>query len=569
MNLLTHFRKITILRFVLAGLVLLFSVAGLFADGIASRYPNDVGIENDPQVLLFDGFEGYTTPSQLTTAWDRAGPLVNMRIATEPGNYVGGHKSLEQRLLISSNDTGSAITKFIVPEEPVIFIRAYTKFDPDWTVTSNSHNGPLIAGGPYPGPGHPPPRDGSGFFSFNIQNKNDRAGENQPGYTQVYSYWPYQRGNYGDLWYPDGWVSGGWGLWMLYPSQYPDFSPLPNWQPIRGVWHCYEFMVKINTLGHNDGVVAYWIDGQLAGYFPNLFIRSVDGLKIDTVKLIVGAGASARVNKKWWDNVVIARSYIGPISPPNPISRTAVADFNSDGHPDYVLQNAATRQTAIWSLNNNVFISGAYGPTLVTGWGLRGVADFNRDTHPDYALFNSVTDQTGIWYLSGPTRIGSAYGPTVPGGWELVATGDFNGNGYPDYVLYKASSRQTAIWYLNNNVFVGGAYGPTLPPGWGLRGVADFNGDSHPDYALFNSATRQTAIWYLSGPTFIGSAYGPTPPDGWALVATADFNSNGQPDYLLYKASSRQTAIWYLNNNVFVGGAYGPTLPAGWSLVAP
>ena len=51
MNLLTHFRKITILRFVLAGLVLLFSVPALFADGIASRYPNDVGIENDPELF--------------------------------------------------------------------------------------------------------------------------------------------------------------------------------------------------------------------------------------------------------------------------------------------------------------------------------------------------------------------------------------------------------------------------------------------------------------------------------------------------------------------------------------
>jgi hypothetical protein len=131
-------------------------------------------------------------------------------------------------------------------------------------------------------------------------------------------------------------------------------------------------------------------------------------------------------------------------------ARAAVADFNSDGHPDWVLQAAGTHQTAIWYLNNNVFISGAYGPTLATGWGLRSVADFNGDTHPDYALFNPVTDRTAIWYLSGPTFIGGAYGPTLPSGWELVATADFNGGGNRDYVLYKPSTRQTAIWYLNN-----------------------------------------------------------------------------------------------------------------------
>jgi hypothetical protein len=248
-------------------------------------------------------------------------------------------------------------------------------------------------------------------------------------------------------------------------------------------------------------------------------------------------------------------------------TRAAVADFNSDGHPDYVLRNPSTHQTAIWYLNNNVFIGGALGPSITAGWVLDGVADFNRDVHPDYALFNATTDQTGIWYMSGPTRIASAYGPTLPGGWDLVATGDFNGNGYPDYVLYNASTRQTAIWYLNNNVYVGGGFGPTLPVNWSLVGVADFNREGHRDYLLFNTSNHQTAIWYLSGGTLVGGAYGPTIPSGWALVATADFNSDGHPDYLLYNPASRQTAIWYLNNNVYVSAAYGPTIAVGWSLV--
>ena len=249
------------------------------------------------------------------------------------------------------------------------------------------------------------------------------------------------------------------------------------------------------------------------------------------------------------------------------VARATVSDFNNDGHPDYVLQNASTRQTAIWYLNNNVYVGGAFGPTLVAGWALAGLADFNRDSHSDYALFGSNTRQTGIWYLSGPTFIGSAYGPSLPGGWELVGTADLNGDNKPDYVLYNAGTRQTAVWYMNNNVYIGGGYGPTLPPGWNLIGVADFNSDGHPDYAVVSASTGQTLIGYLSGLTLIGAALGPTIPGGWALVATADFNGGGKPDYVLYNASTRQTAIWYLNNNVFVGSAYGPTLPAGWSLV--
>jgi FG-GAP-like repeat len=249
--------------------------------------------------------------------------------------------------------------------------------------------------------------------------------------------------------------------------------------------------------------------------------------------------------------------------------RAAIIDFNRDGHPDYVLHNITTRQTAIWYLSDNIFIGGASGPTLPAGWGLSGVADFNRDSHPDYALFNAGVDRTALWYLSGPTFISGAYGPDLPSGWQLLATIDSNGDGLPDYVLFNATTRQTAIWYLNNNVYVIGVNGPTLPAGWSLIGVADFDRDGHPDYLLFNPGNRQTAIWYLSGPTFVRSAYGPTISSGWVLVATADFNSDAHPDYLLYNPVSRQTAIWYLNNNVYVVGGYGPTVPAGWSLVGP
>ena len=318
MNHPTHFRKITILRFVLAGLVLLFSVPALFADGIASRYPNDVGIENDPDVILFDGFESYTSPSQLRTKWDQAGRQANLRIATEPGNYVGGHKSLEMKLPISQTETVDSVLKRLNPEETVLYVRAYEKFDPGFSVTTSGHNG-LRIGGHYPGrAGVPPPPDGTGFFLFTLENNKagtGRGGEVQPGYAQVYSYWPFQRSNFGDHWYSDGWVSpGGWGLWVLYPNQYPDFHAIPNWQPVRGVWHCYEFMVRVNSLGSHNGVVAYWIDGNLAGYFPDLFIRSINSLKINDAGLRLHALWSSRVNKKWYDNVVIARSYIGPIS---------------------------------------------------------------------------------------------------------------------------------------------------------------------------------------------------------------------------------------------------------------
>jgi hypothetical protein len=244
-------------------------------------------------------------------------------------------------------------------------------------------------------------------------------------------------------------------------------------------------------------------------------------------------------------------------------------DFNRDGKPDFVLYKQGSQQTAVWFLNNNVYIGGGATPTLPAGWRVVSAADFNRDGRPDYALFKPSTRQTVIWYFSGVTRIGSAIGPAPPGGWELVETGDFNNDAKPDYVLYNATTRQTVVWYLNNNVRVGAAVGPTLPAGWSLAGVADFNGDGRLDYLLFNSSTGRAVIWYLSGVTRIGEAFGPFIWAGYDLSGAADFNRDGKPDYLLFNPSTRQTAIWYMNNNVLTGTAAGPSLFAGWTVAAP
>jgi FG-GAP-like repeat len=77
---------------------------------------------------------------------------------------------------------------------------------------------------------------------------------------------------------------------------------------------------------------------------------------------------------------------------------TKAVDFNGDGWPDYVLYNQATRQTAIWYLHNNVYIGGAYGPTIPAGWSLITEADVNGDGHPDYLLIMRprVKQRSGI-----------------------------------------------------------------------------------------------------------------------------------------------------------------------------
>jgi len=299
--------------------------------GIADKYPGDEGIEKDLDVLMADDFESYESASELpgpkwSGATTRQG---NLRIATEPINVYAGKKALEMKLPISTSETLNTLAKRFdtADEQPVLYIRTYTKFDPGFDVKTSSHNGIRISAHYPGGSGIQSPADGSGWFAFSCQNNQARVvphypNEQQPGYGEIYAYWPKQKSAYGDHWYPDGWVKpGGNSLWLRYPSQYPDFKVMPNWQAPRGEWFCYELMVKANTIGKNDGEVAFWVNGKLTGRFPNLFLRSLDSIKIDYARLTLHAANNRdRVQYKWYDNVVIAKKYIGPMKPkPSPM----------------------------------------------------------------------------------------------------------------------------------------------------------------------------------------------------------------------------------------------------------
>jgi hypothetical protein len=292
--------------------------------GIAARYPGDKNIADDPAVIFADDFESYTSPSQLTMKWSAAYRLANLAISPLA---FSGNKCIEMSLPVGTTEVANALEKNISPTEDVLYLRAYQKWDVgyDNTATGANHNGIRLSA-KYPGPGAPPPADGTGFFLFLLQNiPTGRAGETTPGDSHLYVYWPQQLMNYGDLWFPDGGLVPSEhelgttkGQWVTNPTRYPDFKPLPNFQPRRNRWYCYELMVKANTPGENDGEVAYWIDGKLAADFPDLNIRSVPTLKLDKAVLVLHAKYGERVNKKWYDNVVIAKKYIGPMVTPTP-----------------------------------------------------------------------------------------------------------------------------------------------------------------------------------------------------------------------------------------------------------
>jgi FG-GAP-like repeat len=320
--------------------------------------------------------------------------------------------------------------KIINPTQDTVFIRAYTKFDPGYQVTASNHNG-LRLSAKYPGPGIKPPADGTGFFLFTLQNQilgSPDIGESTPGFTHLYSYWPRQRSAFGDHWYPTGFVVpfdsgtgedgkqiGNRGDWLAFPSQYPDFNPMVNFLPQRDRWYCYELMVRANTPGQNNGEVKFWIDGRVVGDFPNLNVRSISTLKIDEAHISLHASHSERINKKWYDNVVIATQYIGPIVS----ATTARGDFNGDGKADILWQNNSTGQRVIWIMNGTIYQSLVNLGTVATSWSITGSSDFNGDGKADILWQNSSTGQRLIWIMNGTTHTSNVSLGFLATSWKI------------------------------------------------------------------------------------------------------------------------------------------------------
>lgn len=279
--------------------------------GIASRYPGDAGISADSNVVFADDFESYANASGLTSRWSNAYHSPNLRIATEAANVYAGQKSIEMTVPKQGSEVSNSLEKRLDPKRDVLFLRYYAKYDSGFNVIGSSHSGSTISGS-YCCPGVA--ADGRNKFLASLEPWRDSTGMANPGLLNVYTYHPEQRDVWGDHFFPSGRVipfdstPGNFG---------PEFVARPEISPALGTWHSYEFMVKANTPGQRDGRIAAWIDGKLVADFPNIRVRDVTSLSIDkfTLDLHVQSNTLA-VARKWYDNVVAARSYIGPLTPP-------------------------------------------------------------------------------------------------------------------------------------------------------------------------------------------------------------------------------------------------------------
>jgi len=282
--------------------------------GIAAKYPGDVGIAGDSAVIFADDFESYTQAADIIKRWDNMYQNQYVSIATAAANVYAGKQALEFTLPQETAELSDAVEKIVSPELDVLFLRYYSKFQPPYDVVGSSHNGSSISAHYEVGYTSTPgvPANGTNKFLANLENWRGDATTVSPGDLNIYVYHPLQRSQWGDHFFPTGLVMPNTSI----PFDFgPDFVSRPDFIPALDQWYGYELMVKANTPGQTDGRIAAWVDGKLVMDFPNLRLRDVASLTIDHFAICFHIGSNPNgESKKWYDNVVAAKSYIGPLA---------------------------------------------------------------------------------------------------------------------------------------------------------------------------------------------------------------------------------------------------------------
>ena len=266
--------------------------------GIAAHFKADTGIADHHEVIFADNFE----IGELESRWDNSNTTTALSFSI-PENNLCGQRCLKVEARLGENN-GGGLTKWFISSER-IFVRFYVRFDPDCDyihhfVTLRANKG-LNGSDKWSGFG------GAGLlpswyerFSTALEPVG-RGGEwAAPGMWNFYSYWHEMIES------PD--------------KKYWGNSFLPDSQPViqKNCWICAEFMLKHNTPGLSDGEQAFWIDGQLRGHWRGINWRKTESLNANALTLesyVTDRWTKHETNIVYFDNLVIAREYIGPACP--------------------------------------------------------------------------------------------------------------------------------------------------------------------------------------------------------------------------------------------------------------
>lgn len=289
----------------------LLSIASLGAAAVAAepslseRYPGDVGIGKDPDVLFVEDFES----GDLKKWEDRKGPV---RVVGEGAH--GGKHAVEMPMT-RGKDEGGHLVKWFMPGADTVHVRFYVKLSPDYTyhhhfvtLLANQRSNRWSAFGKA---GRKP--DGT-YYSSGMECWFAWGKNPPPGELHLYTY-------YLDM-EMDRKMNKYWGNSFFAPGPGKGKAAAETRVvPKLGEWQCWEFMIQANSgPDRADGKQMMWLEGKLVGEFAGIRWRSDPELKVNALWLQHYGYDSSDPTKSYWgerqsvwfDDVVVAKRYVGP-----------------------------------------------------------------------------------------------------------------------------------------------------------------------------------------------------------------------------------------------------------------
>lgn len=323
------------------------------ATGIAARYPGDIHIEQDPDVVFVESFEG--SVDEICGRWESAAgqPIMSTSDEVVPGS--GGRQSLLLTRVAGGTEgyrDGGNFYRRLRNEQggfgyDQLFFRFYMKF--------NSEHAPIHHYGAGLIGFHPPTPWPQGRAGQRPSGETRWTTQVEPGDFQSWYFYSYWQGMGGSP--PRGQT---WGNTFEIG--------VPPRTVAKERWICLEIMVKLNDIGDSNGEQAYWLDGKLSrnpdgkitsylgkGFpevgswtfdkfkpyatergivwdyqqnrgvaieggrpFPGFAWRNTPQLNINAIWLYRYMSQPEQgTSKVWWDHLVVAKKYIGPLTPVN------------------------------------------------------------------------------------------------------------------------------------------------------------------------------------------------------------------------------------------------------------
>jgi len=305
--------------------------------GLAAKYPGDSGIEKDPTVIFVESFEEPSLDA-MTRRWENVSHPEIMSLAADVPPGSSGKQSLLMAH-VGGTGNGGHLYRRLPKGLDRVYARFYVKFDPE---CAPIHHFGTCIGGNNPATRWPMVSAGNRTAG----DKSFWAGIEPFGESwrwDFYTYWCEMRGSP-----PRGQT---WGNSFVHD---------PELKAVRGRWTCVEMMMKMNDVGDTNGEMALWIDGRRVSHLgkgfpkgkwvydkfmpgqggngvrwndakggPEQFAAAAggepfEGFRWRTVKqlnlnfvwayLYITKAPAGHVSKVWFDQIVVATDYIGPIA---------------------------------------------------------------------------------------------------------------------------------------------------------------------------------------------------------------------------------------------------------------